>query len=153
MLRTHEPDGTRCPFCALLEGRPGDAPLPSDVVGETERAIAFVSPRWWPANEGHVLVVPRTHVENLYGIEHDDLHAVYDLVQRVAIAMPIAYDCTGTSTRQHNEPDGGQDVWHFHVHVFPRWPGDDLYRSDPLPGWAPADERAEYAERLMRAIG
>lgn len=43
--------------------------------------------------------------------------------------MKQAFGCDGVSTRQHNEPAGDQDVWHFHLHVFPRWTGDDLYRS------------------------
>jgi histidine triad (HIT) family protein len=41
-----------------------------------------------------------------------------------------AYACDGTSLRQHNEPAGNQDVWHHHVHVFPRFTGDELYRTD-----------------------
>lgn len=52
------------------------------------------------------------------------------------------------STRQHNEPAGCQDVWHLHVHVFPRYDGDDLYLSEALPGWVAFEERQVYAERL-----
>lgn len=151
-MASHEPVGYRCPFCALLDGHPGDVPRREDVVAETDRAVALVSPRWWPRNPGHVVVVPRTHVEDLYAVAADDLHAVTDLVQRVAIAMRDAYGCPGTSTRQHNGPEGGQDVWHLHVHVFPRWPDDDLYRSDPLPGWAPAPDRQRRAELLAAAL-
>jgi diadenosine tetraphosphate (Ap4A) HIT family hydrolase len=54
----------------------------------------------------------------------DDGHAIYDLVRR--IAMRHTYGCDGISTRQHNEPAGYQDVWHFHLHVFPRYHGDVL---------------------------
>jgi histidine triad (HIT) family protein len=52
------------------------------------------------------------------------------------------------STRQHNEPAGNQDVWHLHVHVFPRYPGDQLYKSPPLPEFVSQPERAVYADRL-----
>lgn len=139
-----------CPFCALLDGRPGEAPTSSDVVVETPDAVAFVAPRWWPNNRGHALVVPRRHVENLYAIAEADLVAVTLLAQRVANAMRASYGCSGISTRQHNEPDGGQDVWHFHVHVIPRYPGDELYRSRALPGFQPPEERARFA-RILRA--
>lgn len=150
---SHAPSAYRCPFCALLDGDPMSAPLPADVVAKRERAVAFVSPRWWARNPGHVLVVPRTHTENLYEIAPPDLHGVMDLVQEVARAMRATYGCSGVSTRQHNEPAGGQDVWHLHVHVFPRYPGDRLYETPPLADFAPPEERVTYARQLRTAIG
>lgn len=148
----HEPVGYTCPFCALLVGEPTSAPRAEDVVAERDRAVAFISPRWWPRNAGHVLVVPRVHVENLYSVEPDDLHAVTDLVREIAVAMRSSSACTGITTRQHNEPSGGQDVWHLHVHVFPRYDGDRLYETAPSPGFAPAEERARFAARLRREL-
>lgn len=88
---------------------------------------AFVASHWWPENPGHVLVIPNAHIENIYEFPPAlgaDLMAV---TQHVANAMKAAYGCHGVSTRQHNEPAGDQDVWHFHQHVFPRWTGDRLY--------------------------
>ena len=143
---------TPCPFCALLARAPMEAPLPQDVVAERERAVAFIAPRWWPRNRGHVLVVPRTHVADLYVVERTDHHGVVDLVQEVAVAMRATYGCSGVSTRQHNEPDGGQDVFHLHVHVFPRFADDGLYGSDPLPGFATPDERRPFARLLRGAL-
>ena len=52
---------------------------------------------------------------NLYDLPAEVGHAVWDLTQRVAVAMRAAYDCDGISTRQYNEPAGNQDVWHLHV--------------------------------------
>lgn len=129
-----------------------DAPLPDDIVAERERAVAFISPRWWARNPGHVLVVPRTHVENLYDIAPPDLHSVMDLVHDIARGMRASYDCSGVSIRQHNEPAGGQDVWHLHVHVFPRYPDDRLYETAPLENFASPEERATFAQRLRDAI-
>jgi histidine triad (HIT) family protein len=149
---SHEPGGYACPFCALLRGEPMDAPRASDVVAERERAVAFISPRWWPRNAGHVLVVPRVHVENLYDVSPPDLHGVTDLVQEVSRAMRASYGCSGVSTRQHNEPAGGQDVWHLHVHVFPRYPDDRLYESEPHDGFVPVEDRAAFARRLSSAM-
>lgn len=150
MVGSHEPKGYQCPFCALLQNTPMLAPTRQDVVAERERALAFIAPpRWWPHNLGHVLVIPRNHAENLYSIEPADLHAVMDLVQEVARAMRISYMCPGVSTRQHNEPDGGQDVWHLHVHVFPRYPDDRLYKSIPRPDFATPEERQQFAQRLQ----
>ena len=78
---------------------------------------------------------------------------MYAAAARVARALRSSYGCDGTSTRQHNEPGGGQDVWHFHVHVFPRHDGDDLYGGDADVRWTAPEERAPYAARLRSALG
>ena len=57
----------------------------------------------------------------------------------------------GTSTRQHNEPAGNQDVWHYHVHLFPRYEGDALYASGRA--LMPVQDRARYAARLRAQLG
>lgn len=69
---------------------------------------------------------------------------------QVAIAMRTAYGADGVSTRQHNEPAGTQHVWHHHVHVFPRYEGDDFYRATPRYRVASLAERLPYAEKLRR---
>jgi histidine triad (HIT) family protein len=120
----------------------------ADIVRRTPGAIAFVSPRWWPNNPGHVLVVPVDHHESLYDLPSEAGHAVHGLVREAAIAIRSTYGCDGVSTRQHNEPAGNQDVWHYHVHVFPRYANDHLYATRPNPNSATAGERLPYAERL-----
>ncbi|WP_076263083.1 HIT family protein [Intrasporangium flavum] len=149
---SHEPPDYSCPFCRLQRGEVNEHNQPSDVVAVTDRAFARVAPKWWPGNPGAVLVVPRAHVENLYAISPEDGHAVWDLTQRVAVAMRDTYGCDGTSTRQHNEPAGNQDVWHLHVHVFPRFTDDRLYQRHEEPRWVTASERAEHADRLRAAL-
>jgi histidine triad (HIT) family protein len=67
--------------------------------------------------------------------------------------MREAYGCEGTSTRQHNGAAAGQEVDHLHVHVFPRYAGDGLYRRDAEHRFAPAEERAPYAAKLRAALG
>ncbi|ONI71764.1 diadenosine tetraphosphate hydrolase [Kribbella sp. ALI-6-A] len=144
----HEPPGYRCPFCTLVAGGENDFNHQQDVVRRTDGALAFVASRWWPNNQGHVLVVPTEHHENLYDLPSPAGHAVQDLVREVAIAIRSTYGCEGVSTRQHNEPAGYQDAWHYHVHVFPRYPDDNLYASRPLPTPPTAEQRAPYAEKL-----
>jgi len=145
---THEPPGYQCPFCKLASGEDTAHNCQVDIVRRTPDAMALISPRWWPRNKGHVLVVPLGHYENLYHLPAMPGHAVHDLVREVAIAIRQTYGCQGVSTRQHNEPAGNQDAWHYHVHVFPRYPGDQLYASAPLPDFVTAEQRGPYAERL-----
>jgi histidine triad (HIT) family protein len=148
MTVSHEPPGYKCPFCKLAAGADTAQNCQRDIVRRTSGAIAFISPRWWPRNYGHVLVVPTSHYENLYHLPAGAGHAVHDLVREIAIAIRRTYGCDGVSTRQHNEPAGNQDVWHYHVHVFPRYVGDQLYASAPEPDLVAAEHRLPYADRL-----
>ena len=148
----HAPEAYACPFCRLVGGVETDHNRRSDVVWQDAATTAFVSPKWWRDNPGHVIVIPNRHVENLYEIDDELLGAVHATARRVAIAMKRAYGCAGTSTRQHNEPAGNQDVWHLHVHVFPRHTGDGLYARPDDHRWVAPSERAPYAEQLRAAL-
>ena len=101
-------------------------------------------------NPGHVLIIPKDHVENLYDIPDNLLSEVAVLSKRVAVAMKHAYGCDGTSVRQYNEPAGDQDVWHYHFHVYPRWDNDRLYES--LGKFVSVEERRPYAEKLRSQL-
>lgn len=153
MRISHEPEGYDCPFCRLQRGVVNENNQLADVVAREELVHARIAPKWWPANPGAALVIPNAHHENLYDLPVDVGHAVWDLTQRVAVAMRQAYGCEGISTRQHNEPAGNQDVWHLHVHVFPRYAGDDLYRRHWDARWVPPVEREVFADQLRTAIG
>ena len=76
---------------------------------------------------------------------------LFGVTQRLAIALKTALRCDGISTRQHNEPAGNQDVWHYHVHVVPRFEADGFYAARGVV--MPVEERAEYAERVRAALG
>jgi histidine triad (HIT) family protein len=141
-----------CPFCALVAGRETARNHPADIVLSDESTTAFVSPRWWEACPGHVLVVPNAHRPTLDEMEADLLGRVYGCAGDVATALERVDRCEGVSTRQHNGPGAGQEIWHFHVHVFPRWGGDRLYERNGETRWVSAVERAERAARLREAL-
>lgn len=122
----HAPADYDCPFCRNVAGRPL---LPLEVVHRDDDVLVMVNVRWWPNNPGAVLVVPIAHHENVYDLPPELGTPIQRAVRDAALAMKRAFECQGVSTRQHNEPAGNQDVWHYHVHVFPRFDGDDLYRS------------------------
>jgi len=149
---SHEPPGYSCPFCRLQYGEFDERNQATDVVAVTERAYARIAPKWWPGNPGAALVIPRVHVENLYDLAPEDAADVWSLTQIVARGIRDAYECDGVSLRQHNEPAGGQDVWHLHVHVFPRFHDDRLYQRHDDASWVPGAERAAYARRLRDAL-
>lgn len=66
--------------------------------------------------------------------------------KEVALALKETYKCDGVSSRQHNEPCGGQDVWHYHLHVFPRYKDDNFYKTDRVN--SKPQERVEYAQKI-----
>lgn len=146
---SHEPDDYICPFCDWLSGHETKMKQNSDIVYQDESVTAFVSPKWWVNNPGHVIVIPNNHTENLYSISDEELGKVNKTVKQVAIAIRKSYkDCIGTSVRQHNEPAGNQDVWHFHVHVFPRYADDNLYQNHDSKQFVKPELRKKYADIL-----
>jgi histidine triad (HIT) family protein len=151
-MSTHAPPGYECPFCRFAGGAESSNNALADIVYEEDAVLAFVAPKTWPGNAGNVLVVPRAHHENLYAMPDDLLGRVATVARMIAVAMKSAYACEGTSLRQHNEPAGYQDVWHYHLHVFPRWTDDGLYRRHDESRYVPAEERRAYAARLRAAL-
>ena len=147
-MHNHEPEGYICPFCRLIRGEEGPRNSPRDIVYRNTYITAFISPRWWPNNAGYVLIVPNQHFENIYDLPSEYGHAVHDAAHEIALAFKAIYDCDGITTRQHNEPSGNQDVWHYHLHVFPRYKDDNFYQSIPRPEYLPAQKRVEYATIL-----
>ena len=145
-MHNHAPPGYDCPVCRFVAG--GEADFVA--VTENERALAVVSQRVWAKGPGHVLVMPKQHYENLYELEDEAALDIHRLARRIAIAFKDALGCDGTSTRQHNEPAGNQDLWHLHLHVFPRYDGDELSGSGFRT--ATLDERHALAERLRAVL-
>jgi histidine triad (HIT) family protein len=152
-MYNHAPPDYICPFCLLAQGVENEHVLSrqSDVVYADGEVTALISSHQWPNNHGHVLIVPNAHHENIYDLPLRLAARIHELTRALALAMKAAYRCDGTSTRQHNEPAGNQDVWHYHVHLFPRYVGDALYASQRA--LMPAQDRAVYAARLRAQLG
>ncbi len=147
---SHAPKDYSCPFCNYVAGGGDERVGPEHVVENANATLTYVSPKWWPNNPGNLLVIPAGHWESLYSLP-DDLGApILRATRRAALALKAAYRCDGVSTRQHNEPAGNQDVWHFHVHVFPRWENDGLYGAQG--SWADRHEMTDRAALVREAI-
>lgn len=144
----HEPEHYICPFCHFIRGGESQYNSQQDIIYRDALTTAFISPRWWPNNPGHVIIVTNKHFENIYDLPSEYAHRVQDVARELALAFKKVYACAGVSTRQHNEPAGGQDVWHYHLHVFPRYEADNLYQCLPLPGFVLPEKRRIYADNL-----
>jgi histidine triad (HIT) family protein len=124
----------------------------TDIVYHDNRVTAFIGSRQWPNNPGNTLVVPNEHFENVYDLDVSYAQDIQRLVQTLAIAMKGVFRCDGVSTRNHNEPAGNQDVWHYHVHVTPRWNGDRFYGTLMEARLMEVEARAEYASRIKTIL-
>jgi histidine triad (HIT) family protein len=129
-----------CIFCKIASGE-----LPSTIVDEDERTIAFMDIA--PATRGHALVIPRAHSADLLSVETEDLLAVAVASRRLAARAKERLRADGINLLNSCGAAAWQTVFHFHVHVIPR------YRDDPLrlpwvPGPGDPAEIAAAAQEL-----
>jgi histidine triad (HIT) family protein len=115
-----------CLFCKILAGD-----LPATIVDEDARTLAFMDIN--PATRGHALVIPRSHAKDLHEIPAEDLQAVALASQRLASRMRARLGADGVNLINSCGAAAWQTVFHFHMHVVPRYVDDPL----ELP-WVPA---------------
>jgi len=136
-MSDRDPD---CLFCKIVAGE-----IPSTRVDEDERTVAFMDIN--PATRGHALVIPRRHAANLLEIEAEDLEATIAAAQRLARAASERLGADGVNLINSCGAAAWQTVFHFHIHVIPRYADDPL----KLP-WTPApgdpEEIAAAAQQL-----
>jgi histidine triad (HIT) family protein len=129
-----------CIFCGIVAGD-----VPAQIVDSDEHTVAFMDIR--PATRGHSLVVPRRHSANLMDISDEDLRNTTLAARRLARRIDEVLDPAGFNFLNSSGPAAWQTVFHFHIHVVPR------YEHDPLKlPWVPQegdpDEIAAVADRL-----
>jgi histidine triad (HIT) family protein len=154
-MHNQAPPEYKCPLCAFIQdpAQPPPSSSAEDIVAETSDVMALISVHQWSKNPGNVIVFPVDHYENLFDLPSHLGMAVHDLARIVAMAMKSAWDCDGISTRQHNGKAGNQDVWHYHVHVTPRFTGDDFYSTYAISAEImPPSQRAHLSSQLRREI-
>ena len=114
-----------CIFCKIVAGE-----VPSQIVAEDELTISFMDIS--PATRGHALVIPRRHARDLLEVGNEDLTAVALAAKRLAERARDRLDADGVNLLNSCGAQAWQTVFHFHVHVIPRYAGDPL----KLP-WVP----------------
>ena len=133
----HDPD---CLFCKIASGE-----IPATRVREDERTIAFMDIN--PATRGHLLVIPREHAADLLEIGDEDLAACLLAARELAQRAKDKLGADGVNLLNSCGRDAWQTVFHFHVHVIPRYVGDPL-RLPWVPEPGDRDELAAAAEAL-----
>lgn len=137
MSGSSDPD---CIFCKIIAGE-----LPATVVDEDDHTIAFMDIN--PATRGHALVVPREHSADLLEIEPGQLQAVNIAAQRLARRATERLKADGVNVINSCGASAWQTVFHFHLHVIPRFEGDAM-RLPWIPAPGDPDEIARAAAQL-----
>ncbi len=128
-----------CLFCRIVAGE-----LPATIIAEDERTVAFMDIN--PATRGHALVVPRGHAQDLLTIDSGDLRDAIVVAQRVAGLAKERLGAAGVNIINSCGAAAWQTVFHFHLHVIPRYDGDPLQLPwHPQPG-DPSEIAAAAAE-------
>ena len=125
-----------CIFCKIANGE-----IPSRTIEENEmlRVVLDVS----PATKGHALILPKEHSRNLYDLPDETATEVVKMAKKVALKMKEKLHCEGVNLVQNNEEAAGQTVFHFHMHVIPRY-----VKDGQVIGWKPE----EYTNEELDAI-
>lgn len=125
-------------FAKILKGE-----IPCHKVYEDEQTLAFMD--IMPRSTGHLLVIPKAPARNLLDIAPADLATLITRVQKIAVAAKEALGADGVTLQQFSESAGGQEVFHIHFHILPRWEG---VRMQAHP--APKAEMALLAEQAAK---
>ncbi len=117
-----------CLFCRIIAGE-----LPATILAEDERTVTFMDIH--PATRGHALVVPRAHAQDLLSVDSEDLREVIVAAQRLAGRVKERLGADGVNLINSCGSAAWQTIFHFHVHVIPRYEGDPLQLPwHPHPG-------------------
>ncbi|HYF59654.1 MAG TPA: HIT family protein, partial [Burkholderiaceae bacterium] len=129
-----------CVFCWIVARQ-----LPASMVHEEEHALAFMD--LGQVNPGHVLVAAKAHVENVYGLHAEQAAGIAGATLRVARAIRAAFAPQGLSVYQANGKAAGQTVFHYHVHLVPRYENDGMALTWPVKN-PPREVLEGYATKL-----
>ncbi len=108
-----------CIFCKIVNGEIGSNTVYED---ESFKAIMDISPSY----VGHVIILSKNHAENLFAMSDEDLSKALIVAKKVAKAVKEATGCDGVNILQNNGVEAGQTVFHYHIHIIPRFKDDNV---------------------------
>lgn len=129
-----------CIFCKLANGIiPTNSLYEDDVV-----KVIFDA---GPASSGHVLILPKEHFDNVYSLDDDTAAHIFQVAVKVAKALKEGLNLEGLNIVQNNGEIAGQTVFHFHMHIIPRYKGDTVN-----VGWKPGEVTDEEIDKIKSLV-
>jgi len=129
-MHNFAPPNYLSPFCLLSDGITNEfvESRKSDIVYSDDLVMALISSRQFigTPHEGQVLIVPKKQFENIFDLPSEYLYRIAEVSKKVATGMKQAYKCDGITIWQNNGPSVNQTVWHYHVHIIPRFNNDNF---------------------------
>jgi len=154
-MYNHVPDNYKCPICLGIARIENDDTMlkQADLVYRDDLVSVFINSFWIETAEGHVIVVPNDHYENLYDLPDEVGARIFAVVKKMSIAIKKAYGCDGITTKQNNEPAGGQHAFHYHHHILPRY-DEDHYNVNIAKKSILSDPkiRVAYVEKIKKQL-
>ena len=129
-----------CIFCKIANGD-----IPSKTLYEDDECRVILD--LGPATKGHALILPKNHYANLFELPENEAEHVMVVAKRMAGRMMEKLQCDGFNLVQNNGETAGQTVFHFHMHLIPRYKWDNQ-----LIGWKPMQATQEELEETMNTI-
>ncbi len=131
-----------CIFCKIIKGE-----IPCEKIYEDEIAFAFLDVH--PVNIGHTLIVPKKHFENIYDLDENIIAHLIKIAKKISIALK-RFGADGINIGMNNGKASGQVVFHSHIHIIPRFMGDNL---PPWPARKPKErEIEETAKKIISML-
>ena len=153
-MYNHADKDYKCPICIAINGKEHNDTwiVQDDIFYRDDLVMGFISSKSVKGNEGHPLIVPIKHYENLYDLPNDVAARIMQVSKRVAIAVKKTRHADGITVTQHNEPAGGQHAFHYHMHIFPRFKGDDFNEELWRAARNTPEQRKRFADQLRTFI-
>ena len=129
-----------CIFCKIAAGE-----IPSRKIYEDKDLIAIMDLN--PTSKGHSLIIPKEHCTNIYDIDEDIAAKVMKTAKKLATKMTVALNCDGFNLLQNNGETAGQTMFHFHMHLIPRYEGDNVGIT-----WKPGNLTDEEREEILAKV-
>jgi histidine triad (HIT) family protein len=154
-MYNHAPPEYICPICLAVAGIESEKTMmrQKDIFYKDNLVMAAINSKFVGNNPGHVIIVPLDHYENLYDIPDMIAERIVKVSKRVAVALRTVRACEGINILQNNEPRAGQHAFHYHMHLFPRFPDDQLFLNMANARVATSEERLLYSEPLKEYFG
>lgn len=129
-----------CIFCKLANGE-----IPSTTIYENEEFRVFFDIN--PGSKGHCLIIPKEHYSDIFEIDGEVAGRLFSLAVKIAAGLKKELNCEGLNIVQNNGEIAGQTVFHFHLHLIPRYTGDSVNVK-----WNPGEADMEELKQLANAI-
>lgn len=153
-MQSNAPENYICPICLAVDGIENEDTwiVQDDIFYRDEDVMGFISSKSIKGNECHPLIVPTKHYENIYEMPDDVLAKVIQLSKKVALAVKETRNADGVTILQNNEPAGDQHAFHYHMHVVPRFNGDNFHEEVWRAERNTPEERRGFVEELKKAL-